>query len=96
MGIRSDQRITMQMKGLPLYLRSDPIVEQILGPYCVPDYVPNDMDSMEDLKTFTCIARTQRNILLPADIIVKVYDKAADAFMYDGQETAAFFSGDTV
>lgn len=96
MRIRSDQRITIQMKGLPLYLRSDPIVEQILSPYCVLDYVPHDMDSMEDLTTFTCIAHTQRDILLPADIIVKMRDKAADAFIYDGQETVAFFSGYTV
>lgn len=48
---------------------------------------------MGDLTTFTCIARTEESILLPADIIVKFDDAAADALIYLGQEATTFFGG---
>lgn len=48
---------------------------------------------MGDLTTFSCIARTEQSILLPADIIVKFDDAAADALIYLGQETTTFFGG---
>lgn len=72
--VTADWRIAISFERLPVYLSSPRVIKQILNPYCVVDYLPDDMDLMDDLTEFTCMARTQQAMAMPTGMIIKVSD----------------------
>lgn len=52
------QRVHLSLKNLPLRMCKGDIVEQVLSHYCALEYIDPDTLAMDDLSSFTCIARS--------------------------------------
>ena len=94
--VLSDERVYVELRGLPLHLRAHLIVEQLLSPYCVLDYVAPETDSMEDPSVFACYARSQTSIPIPSKIKLKVGEFDGDSFSGSRSRSSLFLNCYTV